>query len=254
MTTPFSGSGFFMKHTFLLLGASSGIGLALARVLLQQGYQVILLARREEPMQQLQAEFPERAHYYVRDLLQPALEQALDEIVAGHPQINRIVYLAGWGDLNPDLQKDIELRTQALNTETFTRVAVWATHFLSQQSQAVFTNISSIGGLRGSGLAPAYNASKAYQINYLEGLRQRANKQKLQLRYLDIRPGFVQTDMAKGEGQFWVASPAKAAQQIAKQLTKNRLRDLPEVLYITKRWKIVALILKFLPTWLYKKM
>ena len=63
MTTPFFRSGFFMKHTFLLLGSSSGIGLALARALLQEGHQVILLARREEPMQQLQAEFPERAHY-----------------------------------------------------------------------------------------------------------------------------------------------------------------------------------------------
>ena len=186
--------------------------------------------------------------------MQPALEQTLDEISKEFSEINRIVYLAGWGDLNPDLLKDIELRTQALNTEAFTRVAVWATHFLSRQPEAVFTNISSIGGLRGGGFAPAYNASKAYQINYLEGLRQRAQKQKLQLRYLDIRPGFVKTDMAKGEGQFWVASPEKAAQQIAKQLTKNKLGDLPDVLYITKRWKIIALILKILPTWLYKKM
>ena len=64
--------------------------------------------------------------------------------------------------------------------------------------------ITSVGGLRGGGAAPAYNASKAYQINYAEGLRQRAAKSGLPLPVTDIRPGFVATKMAKGEGLFWV--------------------------------------------------
>ena len=63
-------------------------------------------------------------------------------------------------------------------------------------------------------MAPAYNASKAYQINYLEGLRQKATKIKNPIYVTDIRPGFVDTDMAKGEGQFWVATKEKAARQI----------------------------------------
>ena len=62
--------------------------------------------------------------------------------------------------------------------------------------------ITSVGGLRGGGAAPAYNASKAYQINYAEGLRQRVAKSGLPVTITDIRPGLVDTAMAKGEGLF----------------------------------------------------
>ena len=74
--------------------------------------------------------------------------------------------------------------------------------------------ISSIAGIRGSRIAPAYNASKAYQIKYLEGLRQKATKVKMPIYVTDIRPGFVDTDMAKGHGQFWVATKEKTSRQI----------------------------------------
>ena len=243
-----------MKHHFLLLGASSGIGLALAEKLVSKGHRVVLVARREEPMQQLQARFPEQVNYASLDLTSERLEEHLKALGEQYLEINRIVYLAGWGDLNPDLQLDTELRTQDLNTRSFTHVAVWGTHYLQSKSEPVFANVSSIGGIRGSRMAPAYNASKAYQINYWEGLKQRARKNKLSIRYCDIRPGFVDTDMAKGEGQFWVASTKKAARQVAAQLTKSRAAEVKETLYLTKRWKIIAIILKILPTWVYKNL
>ena len=243
-----------MKHHFLLLGASSGIGLALAEKLVSKGHKVVLVARREEPMRQLQAQFPEQVNYASLDLTSERLDEQLKSLGEQYSEINRIVYLAGWGDLNPDLQADIELRTQDLNTRSFTCVAVWGTHYLQSKSEPVFANVSSIGGIRGSRMAPAYNASKAYQINYWEGLKQRARKNKLPIRYCDIRPGFVDTDMAKGEGQFWVASTKKAARQVAAQLTKTRAAEVKETLYLTKRWKIIAIILKILPTWVYKNL
>jgi short-subunit dehydrogenase len=58
-----------------------------------------------------------------------------------------------------------------------------------------------VAGIRGSRQAPSYNATKSYQINYLEGLRQKSRKS---IFVTDIRPGLVDTDMAKGEGLFWV--------------------------------------------------
>lgn len=243
-----------MNPHFLLLGASSGIGLALAEKLANMGHEVVLVARREEPMRQLQSQFPEQVNYVTLDLTSEHLEAKLKSIGEQYFKINRIVYLAGWGDLNPGLQLDIELKTQELNTRTFTQVAVWGTHFLQSKSEPVFANVSSIGGMRGSRMAPAYNASKAYQINYWEGLKQRARKNKMTLRYCDIRPGFVDTAMAKGEGQFWVASTSKAAGQLAAQLTKSQAAEVKETLYLTKRWKIIAIILKILPTWIYKNL
>ena len=106
-----------------------------------------------------------------------------------------------------------------------------------------------MGGLRGSSNAPAYNATKAFQINYLEGLRQKATKLKIPIFVNDIRPGFVDTAMAKGEGQFWVTTIEKATNQILQAIKKKR-----KVVYITKRWKLVAAILKRIPQQIYDRM
>lgn len=109
--------------------------------------------------------------------------------------------------------------------------------------------MQSVGGLRGSRIAPAYNATKAFQINYLEGLRQKATKLKTQIFVTDIRPGFVDTAMAKGEGQFWVASVNRATNQIFEAIKKKK-----KIVYVTKRWKLIGTILKRTPRQIYDKM
>jgi short-subunit dehydrogenase len=98
-------------------------------------------------------------------------------------------------------------------------------------------------------MAPAYNASKAYQINYLEGLRQKATKTKKPIYVTDIRPGFVDTDMAKGEGQFWVTTKEKAARQIFGIIKRKK-----GIGYVTKRWWIIAKLLRLIPNEIYKRM
>jgi short-subunit dehydrogenase len=70
----------------------------------------------------------------------------------------------------------IEKRTIDTNVIGFTIIADWTFNYFQKQKYGHLVAISSIAGLRGSRQAPAYNATKAYQINYLEGLRQRANK------------------------------------------------------------------------------
>tara|TARA_B110000259_G_scaffold62083_1_gene73496 strand:+ start:2861 stop:3178 length:318 start_codon:yes stop_codon:yes gene_type:complete len=104
-----------------------------------------------------------------------------------------------------------------LNVNAFTEIVDWTFNYFKKQEKGHLVAISSIAGIRGSGIAPAYNASKAYQINYLEGLRQRATKTKHLIYVTDIRPRLVDTEMAKGEGLFWVAPlkklPTKSIQQ-----------------------------------------
>lgn len=109
--------------------------------------------------------------------------------------------------------------------------------------------ITSIAGLRGGRFAPAYYATKAYQINYLEGLRQKANQSRKPIFITDIRPGFVDTAMAKGEGKFWVAPATKAARQILSAINRKCT-----VVYVTKRWQIFAVVLKILPRFLHQNL
>lgn len=89
------------------------------------------------------------------------------------------------------------------------------------------------------------SASKAYQINYTEAL----NKSNTKIYITDIRPGLVDTAMAKGEGLFWVM-PVK---EVAKQITKA-IKGKKHIAVITKRWQIIAFILKHLPWSIYKRM
>jgi short-subunit dehydrogenase len=144
---------------------------------------------------------------------------------------------------------EIEKQTIDTNIVGFTSIADWTFNYFEKQQSGHLVAISSIAGLRGNGVTPSYNASKAYQINYLEGLRQKASKLKSKIVVTDIRPGFVDTAMAKGEGQFWVASVNKASEQIFKAIQKKK-----KVVYVTKRWRLIATILKRIPRSIYDKM
>lgn len=84
--------------------------------------------------------------------------------------------------------------------------------------------------------------------NYLEGLRKKAFKEKLPLTVTDIKPGFVDTDMAKGEGKFWVAPAEVAAEQITSAIVNKRKHA-----YITRRWRLMGWLFKLMPEWVYRR-
>jgi short-subunit dehydrogenase len=65
----------------------------------------------------------------------------------------------------------------------------------------------------------------------------------------DIRPGLVDTEMAKGEGLFWVMPVEKTVRQIYKAIISKK-----KVTYVTKRWRLIAIILKRIPRPIYDKM
>lgn len=97
-------------------------------------------------------------------------------------------------------------------------------------------------------MAPAYSATKSYQINYMEALRKKAFKNGGHIIITDIRPGLVDTAMAKGEGLFWVMPVEKVARQIVVAIRKRK-----SVVYVTKRWYFIAIINRFIPYCLYKR-
>ena len=122
-------------------------------------------------------------------------------------------------------------------------------HVLEKQGHGHLVAITSVGGLRGEPMAPAYSATKAFQINYMEALRKKAFKIGSHIAVTDIRPGLVDTAMAKGEGLFWVMPVEKVARQIIDAIRKRKSQA-----YVTKRWHIIAIINRHLPFGLYKRM
>lgn len=238
-----------MKH-ILIIGATSGIGRGLAEYFVAAGNRVGILGRREELLQEVTAQKPEAYSPKVGDItdlkrMAPLLNEWKEEMGT----IDLIVISAGTGELNPSLEYALEEPTLQTNVIGFTFVADWSYRLFEAQGRGHLTVITSMAGLRGEGEAPAYNATKAFQVNYTEGLQKKAFRSGLPIRITDIRPGFVDTAMAKGEGLFWVAPVEKAVRQICHAIRKER-----KVAYVSRRWAVVAFFLKRLPSFLYYRM
>jgi len=227
----------------IIIGASSGIGRSLAAILVRNGYRVGVTGRRTDLLQSLRMPYPDKVHTLRMDVQDiESLEPACETLAADMGGVDLVVISAGIGIPNRALDVQKELDVIRTNVVGFTCIADWAMRRFQTQGHGHLVNISSIASLRGNGHAPSYNATKAYQANYLEGLRLNADKTRQPIHVTDIRPGFVDTDMAKGQRMFWMATPEKAASQIA-----AAIRQQCRVAYVTRRWTLIAWILKCLP-------
>ena len=159
-----------------------------------------------------------------------------------------MIYNSGFGDTSKTLDWEIENQTTQINVNGFVEIATYAFNYFSNQGHGQIVATSSIASNRGNSWAPAYSASKAFMSNYMEGLHMKAFKNKLNIAVTDIQPGFVKTKMAKGNGQFWVVPVKKAGSQIYSAIEKKKRRA-----YISKRWWLIATIMKLLPYWIYKR-
>ena len=233
----------------IVIGATSGIGNELAQILVQNGYKVGITGRRLAELERLKKRNPEHFTVSSFDCTKENNSKKLNDLVDQIGGLDLLILSSGTGNLNESLDFEIENKTNLLNVNAFTEIVDWTFNYFKKQGNGHLVAISSIAGIRGSRIAPAYNASKAYQINYLEGLRQKATKVKMPIYVTDIRPGFVDTDMAKGDGQFWVATKEKASRQIVGIIQRKK-----EIGYVTKRWWVIAKLLWLVPNVIYKRM
>jgi short-subunit dehydrogenase len=234
----------------IIIGATSGIGRELGKLLINTDYKVGLTGRRSELLNELKNAYPNSCFIKSIDVIETSTTiEKLEELTKELGGLDLLIISSGTGDINENLDFEIENRTICTNVIGFTCVADWAFNYFEKQKFGHLVGISSIGGLRGSSHAPAYNATKAYQINYLEGLRQKAKKLKIPIDVTDIRPGLVDTAMAKGKGLFWVMTVEKTAGQICKAIRSKR-----KITYVTKRWSLIAIILKRIPRVIYDRM
>lgn len=234
----------------IVIGASSGIGRELAKVLSQNNYIVGLVGRRTELLSELQREIPTKTYTKRIDVARTTEAiNLLEELIQEMGGMDVIILSSGVGFINPDLIWEQEKETIDINVSGFVAVAnVVFKHFCKQGSGQI-VGMSSIAAIRGNCDSPAYNASKAFVSNYLEGLRQKVSKLRLSIAVTDIQPGFVDTAMAKGNGLFWVAPKEKAAWQIFRAIKSKKKHA-----YITKRWRIIAWLLKIMPDWVYNRL
>lgn len=239
----------------IVVGASSGIGAALVRELVRQGYVVAALARREEKLTAVATAVATgdtaRVHCYSHDVTDyeavPALFQTIVRDLGG---LDLIVYVAG---VQPQVgmhEYDFAKDAQMIEVNLLGAIA-WlneAALRFERTRGGHIVGISSIAGERGRVGAPVYNTSKAALNTYLEALRNRLSRYGVTV--TTIKPGFVDTKLLENAPKtFWVIAPEEAAAQIYDAVRLRR-----QTVYVPARWRLVGLIIRHVPSFLFRQL
>ena len=228
----------------IIIGASSGIGRGIAIELLNKNYKIAISARRKDKLGEIKLIQPENVIVKAFDSSTEENENNLDELVKLLGGLDLFIYCSGIGIINKELSYQKIKKVNRLNISGFCQAISWSFNFFVKQKHGHIVNISSVASEIGGGISPSYNASKAYQANFLQGLRFKSNRIKIPIKITDVRPGFVDTDILQGNKDrlFWVSSVKKACIQIVKGIESEK-----KVIYITRRWKLISLLVKFFP-------
>lgn len=232
----------------LIIGASSGIGAALAIELAKNNITVGITGRRAQQLLEVKKQYPNNIFIKAFDCTEVNNIELTENFINELGGVDLFIFNAGINNDNPNLDFSIEKDTINIHISAFTKLINWAYLYFEKEKQGHIIAISSIAAVKGNELAPAYNATKAYQTNYLQALNQKSFTAKNNVIISDIRPGFVNTVMAKGEKQLMMISKEEAAKQIYKAIIKQK-----EVAYIPSTWRFIVFIIKMLPEFLLKR-
>lgn len=234
----------------IIIGATSGIGLAVAELLLEQGYHIGVAGRREERLQTLRQRFPQQVVTACIDVTRPEAVEQLSDLITRLGGMQLFFLSSGIGYQNPRLEADIELQTARTNVEGFVRMVDAAYTYFKEQGGGHIAVISSIAGTKGLGVAPAYSATKRFQNTYIDALDQLARMQHLPIRFTDIRPGFVATDLLGGAHSYPMLLQT---QPVARRIVKA-LRRSERVVVIDRRFALLVFFWRMIPRWLWVRL
>ena len=231
-----------MSKNAVVFGATSGIGKELAILLVNDGYTVAITGRRAEKLAELKTTNPEKYISKQHDATDvKATDVVFQELIDEMGTIDLVVYSSGVGGPNYDLEWKKEVPTIETNVIGAVKVFGLAYNLFKEQGHGHLVGISSIAGIRGNRHVPCYFASKAFMNSYLESLWMKAQRTKADIHVTDIVPGFVETKMATGS-TFWKAPLDKATKQVFNAIKRKKKKA-----YITKRWRLVAILVRIAP-------
>ena len=244
------------RRRAIIIGASCGIGAALARCLAAEGYTLALLARRGELLAGVCAEINTaageiRAIPYIHDVTDyAAVPGLLQKIIADLGGLDLFIYNAGISI--PSGMKHFEFEKDRHVTEVnYLGALAWLNPVASlfhNLKAGQIVGISSVAGERGRVGNPSYNASKAALTCYLESLRNRLTRRGVHV--LTVKPGYVLTDMAAAVKNPLFAIPAeRAAADICKAIRKHR-----QEIYTAPIWRLVMLVIRAIPSLVFRRL
>ncbi len=234
-----------MKKRAIVIGASSGIGREVARLLIKEGWKLGVAARRVELLHELGDVEVEQI-----DVTQQDATMRLRNLIERLGGMDLFFYASGIGKQNRELQEDIELATMQTNAVGFTRMIGEAYRYFAERGEGHIAAITSIAGTKGLGPAPAYSATKAMQNVYLQSLEQQANARGLRICFTDIRPGFVDTALLSGDFHYpMMLRPEQVAKEIVSAINSNK-----HIRVIDWRYRLLTALWHLIPNFLWRRM
>lgn len=268
-----------MAKKAIVMGATSGIGMEVASLLAQRGWQVGIAGRRIERLEEgkrntnlLISESPkaskgEIACYQQIDVTSPEAPSLLLKLIEKLGGMDLYFHSSGIGWQNNSLDIEKEMKTVETNGLGFVRMVDTAFNWFAQQNQGQepgqgqrqgkdrscdtyrIACITSIAGTKGLGAAPAYSATKRFQNHYLECLTQQAHMRHLPIAITDIRPGFVKTDLIAGSNYPLQLTPQEVALQIVNAIERGKA-----VKTIDWKYSILVSLWRMIPRWIWTRL
>ncbi len=232
----------------IIIGASSGIGYELALQLAGKDYQLGLMARRGELLEELSQRLPGDHFVQVTDLIDAdSARTDLAALIEKMEDVDLIVVNSGVGSSEKSLDWAAEAQMIDVNVRGFTAMSMDAMNYFSGRGAGHLVGVSSVAAHFSTGLAMTYHATKAYVSSYLNGMRSRAAHSKKPIIVTTVEPGFIDTPMLEGRPMGTVPVD-RAVRQIVTAIERKKNR-----VFITRRWALVAALLYILPKSLIRK-
>lgn len=228
----------------IVVGASSGIGQEVAKLLMAEGWTVGVAARREDKLKALGAAAVEQI-----DVTKEDATERMQTLISRLGGMDLFFYASGIGKQNRELEADIELATVETNGLGFTRMIGEAYRYFAQQGSGHIAAITSIAGTKGLGPAPSYSATKSLQNVYLQALEQQANARGLKIHFTDIRPGFVNTALLSGDFHYpMMLQPDKVAKEIVSAINHHQ-----HIRVIDWKYRLLTALWRRIPRFLWRR-
>lgn len=235
----------------IIMGASSGIGLAVAEAFASRGVKVGLAARHTEKFHELKKKYPDTVEYESIDITHKNAPVLLYKLIEKMDGMDIYFHVSGIGYENPPMDPNIEAEVINTNAAGFARMLSAAyNYFKSTGRKGRIAAVTSVAGTKGIGRLAAYSASKRCASTYMVALEQLAITEKTNVSFTDIRPGWIRTPLLKDDQKY----PMEMSLEQTVPLIIKAIVKAPRVAVIDWRWNLLTSIWEIIPDNLWIRM
>lgn len=234
----------------IIVGATSGLGFELTKLFIKQNWVVGIAGRREDRLIEISKNYPNNIVYEQIDVTDEKAPSLLLKLIKKLGGMDIYIHSSGVGYQNLDLSLEIDNKTTQTNVYGFTQMLNTAFHYYKDFNKSgQIAIISSVAGTKGIGIAATYSATKRYQSTYLDALEQLSNTLDIDIKFTDIKPGFIKTDLLNNSSEYpLIMKPEYASKLILSAILNKRRRAI-----VNWKFRLLIGLWKLVPAFIWKR-